>query len=248
MTSPDFARLFALYIDWPLRLKKEIPFLEGILGKAGARVVLDVGAGEGKHVLALAGHGFEASGCDIHEGLVGDARKAAESAGVKAHFFVSCMTRLSGTATRACDAVLCLGNTAAMMPDAAAFEAAIASMAGALGPGGLLIAHAVNCRALRIGGKRFGPPRLLDDGRIVLKFFDLDPGLTRVNVAVLAPSGPGRMSLETASHPFLELTETDFRNAFEHAGLKPAETFGGPDSSPFIPDKSPELYAVAEKS
>jgi len=244
MANGDFAESFDLYIHWPLRLKKEIPFLRRILDQTHARTVLDAGAGAGRHAVALAREGFSVSGFDIDQGLVDEAKAHARETGQDVEFFTASFTHIPHQPPR--EALLCIGNSLCMLPDQDAFRASVASMALALAPGGVLVAHVLNYRALRGHAKRFGPPRTLPDGRVVLKMFDLTPGALAVNIVILTPE-KDRWKLHHTSHPLLDLDQAAFEQAFESAGLTLDQTFGGADESPFDPESSFDFFVTGVK-
>jgi SAM-dependent methyltransferase len=248
MTDPAFADSFDLYIHWELRLGKELPFLEEILRRHDARHVLDAGAGTGVHAAALAGLGFRLDACDIHEGVLEKGRAHARERGVEVRFFASCFTRLGETAGAVYDAVLCLGNSLCMVPDRGTFRESLASMASVLRPGGILVTHVINYAGLRARGKRIGPPRRLEDGRVVLKIFDLVPGHTAVNIVILSPEGETGWKLAHVSHPLLDVDRTDFEEAFPKTGLEAVEAFGGAHGGAFEPERSNDLFLVAKKA
>lgn len=241
-----FAASFSLYIDWPLRLAKELPFLDELLRQAGARTVLDAGAGEGRHAAALARLGYRVAAFDTDEGLVERARGHAREQEQPVEVFRASFAGLPALGRDPSDAVLCLGNSLCMVGGRDEFFAAVDGLASAVRPGGLLLAHALNYQGLRKGGKRFGPPRSLDDGRLVLKMFDLRPGDTAVHIVVLRP-GEKRWSLEHASHPLFETDLALFERALERAGLGVVRTFGAADGRPFEPERSYDLFVLGRR-
>jgi glycine/sarcosine N-methyltransferase/sarcosine/dimethylglycine N-methyltransferase len=244
MADGAFAESFGLYINWPLRLKKEIPFLRRILDKAHAYTVLDAGAGAGRHAVALALEGYAVSGFDLDQGLVDEARAHARETGQDVEFFTASFTDIPHRPP--CGAILCIGNSLCMLPDQDAFKVSVASMASVLAPGGVLVAHVLNYRALRRHAKRFGPPRTLPDGRVVLKMFDLTPGALTVNIVILTPE-KDRWKLHHTHQSLLDLDHAAFEQAFESAGLTLDQTFGSTDGSPFDPESSFDFFVTGVK-
>lgn len=68
------AELYDVFVDWPGRLARELPGLERRLRAVGARRVLDVGCGTGRHVAALRERGYDAHGADASEEMLERAR------------------------------------------------------------------------------------------------------------------------------------------------------------------------------
>lgn len=69
------ARIYDVFVDWPGRLAREMPALAAQLGGVGARRVLDLGCGTGRHVRELLERGFDAHGADVSEDMLAQARE-----------------------------------------------------------------------------------------------------------------------------------------------------------------------------
>jgi SAM-dependent methyltransferase len=68
------ADLYDVFVDWEGRLGREMPGLTARLHSAGARRVLDLGCGTGRHVAALCAAGFDAHGADASPDMLAQAR------------------------------------------------------------------------------------------------------------------------------------------------------------------------------
>jgi len=84
----------------------EVDFLIEELGLAPGSAVLDIGCGTGRHSVELAKRGYRVTGVDISPGMLAEARKAADAAGVKVEWIQSDATRF--TPTKAYDGAICL--------------------------------------------------------------------------------------------------------------------------------------------
>ncbi|MCU0723780.1 MAG: class I SAM-dependent methyltransferase [Planctomycetes bacterium] len=247
MNEDRFLELFDRFVQWPARLAKEGPFLEKLLRQAGAEKVLDAGAGTGRHAAWLARKGFQVWAADAAESMVRETRKHAQEEGVAVEAVQCAFEDVPSRLPAPVDAVLCIGNSLCMLPDAGAVRRALGAFARVLRPGGALILHALNYRGLRATGKRVSRPAPLPGGGLVLKVFDLDPGAVRVNLIHMEEKKPGAWTADHAWAPLLPLLREDLEAALAGEGFGELAAFGDADGRPFEPDRSYDLFLTAKR-
>ena len=173
----EMSKLYDVFVDWQGRLSREMPGIVGQLRDAGARRVLDVGCGTGRHVQALVTEGFDAHGTDVSDDMLA---KAEVLLGGRARLHA---WRLGDEPPAALlelapfDAITCMGN---VWPHVSIGEAAHASVNGLrrlLGPGGLLLLG-LKAFGVRRYDKDLHMPLLkrVSDGRALwfVRFLDFD--------------------------------------------------------------------------
>jgi SAM-dependent methyltransferase len=174
MSGSDFARasdLFDRYVDWERRLAREVPFLEQVLKAAGATRVADVACGTGQHAVALAEQGFQLTGFDPDQALLGQARRRSEERGVVIEWVEASFLTLAETNRADFDALLCLGNSLSLAAPRD-LPAVLENMAALLTGTGIAILHSLNYPMLACRGSEvWGPVRKLEDGTSLLKGF-----------------------------------------------------------------------------
>ena len=116
----------------------------------GARI-LDIGCGTGRHAVALASRGYRVTGVDISEGMLAEARKAADAEGVSVDWIHADAT--SWEPDLLYDAVICLCEgglgLADFSEDPVAHDLAILRrIYGALRPNGMFITTTMNGYAI----------------------------------------------------------------------------------------------------
>lgn len=84
----------------------EVDFLIDALGLSAGAAVLDVGCGTGRHAIELARRGYSVTGVDISAGMLEQAKKDAQAAGVEVQWRQDDAT--SFTLSERFDAVICL--------------------------------------------------------------------------------------------------------------------------------------------
>ncbi len=133
------ADLYDVFVDWPGRLARELPGLVARLRAAGARRVLDVGCGTGRHVHALRAEGFDAHGADPSPDMLGQARTLlGGDAGLHAWAFGDDVTAALRAAAPF-DAVIALGNVWPQVLGEDEARRAAAAARELLRPGGTLL-------------------------------------------------------------------------------------------------------------
>lgn len=251
--SSDYDR----FVSWPGRLAAELPFLEEHLRAAGgpAARVLDAACGTGMHTIALAEHGFIASGSDLSAAMIERARYNANQAGATVDWRVAGFVQLAQVFIDRAgrfDAVVCLGNSLPHLLTPAALAAALADFAACLRPGGRLIVQNRNFDAVMAARERWMEPQSQREGEqewLFLRFYDYEPdGLINFNIVTLhrqdASAGWQQSVSSTRLYP---LRQADLLPALKAAGFDKLQTYGGLNGQPFAADSSGNLVVVAER-
>ncbi len=128
----------------------EVDFIVAEFGLPSGSRILDMGCGTGRHAVELARRGYRVTGVDIAAGMLAEARKAADDAGVAVAWVEADATRFA-TPERF-DAALCLCGGAFgilnLEDDPARHDRAVLrAIAAALAPGAPLILTTLNAFA-----------------------------------------------------------------------------------------------------
>ena len=133
-----YPRYYAIGYRW--NTEAECGFIEHCLtahGPAGARRLLDLGCGSGRHVMALARRGYEMTGVDLSPEMIGYVEEAAQ----QAHLAVrACVDDLRDLQVRGTfDAAYCFMDTFRFLLSNDAIVAHLRAVAERLAPGGLYL-------------------------------------------------------------------------------------------------------------
>ncbi|HRK20896.1 MAG TPA: methyltransferase domain-containing protein [Fimbriimonadaceae bacterium] len=84
----------------------EVQFLLDLFQLPSGASILDLGCGTGRHSIELARRGFDVTGVDLSSGMLAEARKAAQAAGVEVEWIEADATQYR--TDKAFDAAICL--------------------------------------------------------------------------------------------------------------------------------------------
>jgi SAM-dependent methyltransferase len=144
------------------RKMRELPFWKALAEAWGWRRVADAGCGAGFHLSLLRELGIGAAGFDLAlAALPASARGAVSAGDVLAPPFRS----------GAFDAVLCLGNTIALLPSRALQREGVAALAVLVRPGGVIVLQGEDVGALIARGPVVRTRRL-DEATVHVRVFE----------------------------------------------------------------------------
>ena len=243
--SSDYDR----FVDWPGRLKLELPFLLGHLNARGAQRVLDAACGTGWHAIALAQHGFDVAGGDLSASMVARATANAREAEVTAEFRQAGFGDLASAFGRdSFDAVLCLGNSLPHVLDPAHLTRTLEDFAACLRPGGMLIVQNRNFDAVLATHQRWMEPQVHREGEsewLFLRFYDFDPdGLLTFNVITLRREADSAWEQATGSTRLRPQPKAELAKALSESGFESLTFFGDMSGSGFDAISSGNLAIV----
>lgn len=173
------ADLYDVFVDWPGRLGRELPGLERRLAAAGARRVLDVGCGTGRHVQALLQRGYDAHGADLSDDMLAQAHELLGGRERLHAWRLGDEPPGSLRAAAPFDAVISMGNVWPQLALDAEARAAARAFVELLRPGGLLLLG-LKAVGVRLASRDPYMPlmRRQHEGRPLwfLRFVDLEVG------------------------------------------------------------------------
>lgn len=234
-------------VDWGKRLANEEPLYRQWFERAGVRRVLDAACGTGHHAAMFHSWGLGVQGADLSCEMIAHCRSRY---GELERLAWVVRSLLEPSPTAEFDAVICVGNSLALLADLETFDRALATLLSSLRPGGVLIAQVLNLWRLPEGPVQWRSCKKLcgpDGDRIVLK------GVHRVGAA-------GHVS-------FIQLRLTEEQPAWEHhdapllgiradhvqqvaraCGARDIELLGDYQSTPYDADSSPDLILVCRRA
>ncbi len=244
------------FVNWPGRLAFELPFIEkqlkGIKGQAGQPIrVLDVATGTGMHTIALAQHGYQASGADLSAGMIAKARQNAVQAGVEVDFNIVGFGDLAQALwdDLPFDALLCLGNSLPHILTQDGLAATLSDFAACLRPGGMLLIQNRNFDNVMLKSQRWMEPQAHQDKDkewIFVRFYDFRPdGLIDFNILTLFREAGATWQQRITSAQLYPYRQTEIIDALNIAGFKDIHSYGGLNGVAFDPHTSDNLVATA---
>jgi SAM-dependent methyltransferase len=230
------------------RTAADVAGIEAVLAAHGAprpARVLDLGCGDGRIAVPLAGAGHQVTGLDLSESMLAAAGQRAREHGVGVRFIRADM-RDADAAGGPFDVVVSWFSSFGYFGDPAADAATLAAVARALSPGGVLLLETQHRD--RIAATHAGQPAQRDwreSADVLLlaeRWFDPIGGRAGEHLRLLHRDGR-REDRELAVRLY---SATELCALLADAGLAVEACYGGPGPTPF--SLTSRLLAVARRS
>lgn len=220
------------------RTPVEVDQLETLLRLSPLSTVLDLGCGQGRHVIELARRGYHVTGLDLSPYLLSVAQHRATAAGVSVEWVEADMRR--PPEGRGYDLVLSLFTSFGYFDDDADNDAVLRAAAEALAPGGRMLLEILNGdRAV----KQFREREWFPVGQLtVLEERTLDPQRNRLAVRRTVVRSGER---ETSYHSIRLYRGPEIRQRLLTAGFTEVRIHGDWDGSP-LRDQSDRIIAIGQ--
>ena len=242
----DLTDVYEAMIDWPKRLAHEEPFYRRWFDRLGVASVVDVACGTGRHAAMFHSWGLRVEGSDLSPNMIDRARASfGEPDGLR--WAVRGFDEPIGPAAPL-DAVVCVGNSLALAPQAETAERAVREMLAAARPGGAVFVHLLNLWHLPDGPCVWQKCRrtTLPQGDVVILKGVHRCG-SRGYVELLVASPAGGTPLMSESVPLLGLEADELEQMALRAGAARVHCFGDYHEHRYDRAKSVDLLIVAEK-
>lgn len=244
----EFSESYDVMVSWEERLAREEPFFQGLIRRANARRVLDVGCATGGHVLRFAEMGLEAMGVDPSSEMMRIARnRVAGKPGVS--FLQASFGELAEKVGGEFDLLTCLGNTLPHALTRFDLDRALQDMASVLRRGGTLAIQQLNYDRILAEQRRFlGVSSGTRDGveHLFFRFYDFDDLLLTFNVVTFRKED-GLWNFRVYSTRLRAIRLAELEEALAGAGFESLATYGSYDKEPFDPRSSGDLVVVAKR-
>jgi SAM-dependent methyltransferase len=193
------------------------------LPRARGELVVDLGAGFGKHAVALARAGARVLAIDASAELSASLRRLADCLPVRV--VTDDLLSFPRYVDEPVGAVLCMGDTLTHLPTLDAVDALCRDAWAALAPGGTLALSFRDYSVARAWSERFIPVRS-DDDRLLTCFLEFDPEVVHIHDIVHERTAAG-WTTRVSDYPKLRLHPQRVIASMERSGFTVARDVGG---------------------
>lgn len=232
-------------IDWPKRLANETPLFRALFERHGVRRVLDAACGTGQHAAMFHSWGLNVEGADVSPAMIDRGRRQFGESDTLRWVVRSFAEPVGDTF----DAVVCVGNSLALVPDVATAARAIQCLTAALRPGGVGIVQVLNLWRLTGGPvvwQKFRRVTLDGVEHTVLKGVHRVAARGFVEFVDLTVAGEA-LTPRPESVPFLGLDVDELARAARDAGAAAVHNYGDYQRTPYERERSGDLILVIER-
>jgi glycine/sarcosine N-methyltransferase len=242
----DLTDVYEAMIDWPKRLANEGPFYRRLFDRIGAKSVVDVACGTGRHAAMFHSWGLRVEGADISPNMIDRARTASGEPEGLAWAVRGFDENIP--AEQPFDAAVCAGNSLALAADMAMAERAIGQMLTGVRSGGLVVIHVLNLWRLADGPCLWQKclRATLPEGEVLItKGVHRSGNHGYVDLIVATLQDDVRMQSESAR--LLAFDAPDLKRMVDDAGAASVEFFGNYQNGSYDRQESVDLIAVVQK-
>lgn len=246
----DFAEHYDRMINWNSRFERETPFYQKIFTDAGAKRVLDIACGTGRHAILFSSWGLEVCASDASEDMIITAKNNAREAGVNLNFKALPMEESAKEFSAGFDVVTCMGNSLPHIRTYDSLRQVFDSVSNLLKPKGIFAIQIRNYRRVQEKNEKYMPLNTYADGvREFLYLRVTEPGqeLVKFSIIVFRKDEAGKWSYEVKSEELKPWIYNDIETSLTDTGFTIAGLYGGLDFSPFNPSESVDLVITAQK-
>jgi len=243
-TFDDLVDVYDALINWPKRLAHESGFVKRLFTEANVKSVLDAACGTGHHAAMFHDWGLTVEGADLSPAMIARCRERFGEP-ERLSWVVRSFDDAASPRGRF-DAVVCVGNSLALVPDLASVRRAVLVMIAALKPGGIGIFQVLNLWRVAEGPTQWQKCETRHDAagqRVILK------GMHRCGPRGFVDLVDLRMTPSGVVHRFdapcfIGIEAEDLSDAVRSAGGKSLRLFGGYQSEPYERSESADLICV----
>ena len=237
----DYLRVYADRLT-DEHTEAEVAFVERALGLQPGDAVLDLCCGQGRHAILLAKHGVRATGQDLSERYIADARRIAAEQGVDAAFVAGDMRRIDGVERY--DAVINMFTAFGYLEADADNAQVLREARRALKPGGRILIDALN-REWVLANQTPEERHERADGAVIVerRAFDAAAGRNHVTFELVEADGARR---QAGGHHIRLYSLAEMQTLLKDAGLAYERAYGGYDAAPYAPTTR-RMIVVARK-
>jgi 2-polyprenyl-3-methyl-5-hydroxy-6-metoxy-1,4-benzoquinol methylase len=247
----ELALAYDKSINWDSRLSRELPFLQTILSESKTDRVLDMACGSGRHSVALASLGYHVVAFDTSEGMIAEAKNHSMTADVEVEFHIADMQSFSTVVDGSFDAVLCLGNSLALLPSIEVLHNVVKGVHNVLNPSGSFIFQVLNFQEILLSGFRFFPIKggktATGEDVVFSRFYEHgdDHWSTLVATSFVRKGSDWETAISTQQ--VLHTNQVVVKNVLATSGFENFDFFSDYHRNEIVPDKSRNLLVWARR-
>lgn len=239
------AEAYEAMIDWNKRLANEAPLYRRVIDQIGAASVVDAACGTGRHAAMFAQWGMKTEGADVNAKMIEHCRsRYADKPGL------SFQTRsFLEPAAEPADAVICVGNSLALVGSLPEVDTAIRALCASVRPGGAIVLHVLNLLSREEGPVRWDKctrTTLSTGDVLIIKGTHRAGGQGYVDFLLTDLSvTPPRLTADNVR--FLVLERAQLEAECRRGGCETVEAYSNYHCEPFDSATSGDLIIVGRK-
>jgi ubiquinone/menaquinone biosynthesis C-methylase UbiE len=165
--TQNWDSIYKQHGSWLQLPHEDMPKVVELLTQRGVKIVLDVGCGAGRHVVYLAGQGFQVSGLDSSHEAIKMNREALKKMNLRAELTVASMYEKLSYSDSHFDAIIC--TKALNHGTIKSIRSTIKEMERVLKPGGIIFIVVTKSRKILESKKQKREAEIIDERTLIPK-------------------------------------------------------------------------------
>jgi ubiquinone/menaquinone biosynthesis C-methylase UbiE len=249
--NQDILKNWDKVINWDKRLHHEIPFFREIFEENGIKKVLDACCGSGRHAIEFSKMGLDVVSIDCSDEILACAKVNTKNAGINIRLFNEDVLDLPRFQENEFDAIVCIGNSLALLDSFEDFKKAILNFNRILKKDGVIIIHLLDLNKLEETGQVMMPVISTNENgseTILCRVFHVSGKSSSYVTFIVLEKKDDKWVGKSYRQNLVRITQGDIQRIFQELHYEKVNFYSSFKKHPLEDKKFSDMIITAKKS